>query len=54
MMEIDEEERFVEYVRDTPILWDTRSPKFRNKNAKIGAWQNIGSKFGLSGNLYDS
>uniref|UniRef100_A0A336M4X7 CSON003866 protein n=1 Tax=Culicoides sonorensis TaxID=179676 RepID=A0A336M4X7_CULSO len=47
-MEFDEG-IFVDYVKETPIVWDTRSPKFRNKNEKLSAWLNIGSKFGLTG-----
>lgn len=49
-MEFDEGV-FVEYVKETPIVWDTRSPKFRLKNEKLSAWMNIGSKFGLTGTV---
>lgn len=49
-MEFDEG-IFVEYVKETPIVWDTRSPKFRLKNEKLSAWMNIGSKFGLTGDF---
>ncbi|XP_063707655.1 uncharacterized protein LOC134836365 [Culicoides brevitarsis] len=47
-MEFDEG-LFVDYVKETPIVWDRFSPKFRLKNEKMSAWMNIGSKFGLTG-----
>lgn len=49
-MEFDEG-LFVDYVKETPIVWDRFSPKFRLKNEKMSAWMNIGSKFGLTGTV---
>lgn len=49
---LEQEEGIIEFVKSNPPLFNPKVPEYKNKMYRDRLWNQIGEKFGKSGNFW--